>query len=80
MTRIADASNEDYLLMIAEHGTLIDKALEMAMDKDFADVHPKGTSPAVTPEEPTPIAARRATLHRTPIPHNPAPNAPRITR
>ncbi len=114
MTRIADASNEDYLLMIAEHGTahhveklvskyrtakrlqdaeianeqyikrevthfydhdgclvikarlpaeqgaLIVKALEMAMDKDFADVHPKGTSPAETSEEREPIAARRA--------------------
>ena len=109
MTRIADASNEDYLLMIAEHGTahhveklvskyrtakrlqdaeianeqynhrevthfydhdgclvikarlpaeqgaLIVKALEMAMDKDFAETE-------VLPEndEPTPIAARRA--------------------
>ncbi len=158
MTRIADSSNEDYLLMIAHHGTahhveklvakfrgakraqetelanaqyrdrelthyydhdgslvikarlpaeqgaLIVKALEMAMDKDFAetnanansdvhpkstsiavssrsagsasssnsgdvhdvhfesglDVYPKGTWTAVTPDEPVPIAARRA--------------------
>jgi len=103
MTRIADNSNEDYLLMIAHHGTahhveklvskfrtaqrlqdaeaaneqygdrevthyydhdgclvikarmpaeqgaLIVKALEMAMDKDFADT-----------DDPEPIAARRA--------------------
>jgi hypothetical protein len=111
VTRIADETNEDYLLMIAEHGTahhveklvskyrtakrlqdaeianeqynnrevshyydhdgslvikarlpaeqgaLIVKALEMAMDADFADVT------AVTSEdhdESTPIAARRA--------------------
>ncbi len=114
ITRIADPSNEDYLLMIAEHGTahhveklvskyrtakrlqdaeianeqynnrelthyydhdgclvikarlpaeqgaLIVKALEMAMDSAFADVYPKGTLTAVTSEEPTPIAARRA--------------------
>ena len=116
MTRIADEKNEDYLLMIAEHGTahhveklvskyrtakrlqdpeianeqynnrevthyydhdgclvikarlpaeqgaLIVKALEMAMDKDFSEsgVHPKGTTPAGTSEEPVPIAARRA--------------------
>ena len=124
ITRIADETNEDYLLMIAEHGTahhveklvskyrtakrlqdaefaneqyikrevthfydhdgclvirarlpaeqgaLIVKALEMAMDKDFADrdvttddVHPKGTQTALTPgqdDEPTPISARRA--------------------
>ena len=109
MTRIADETNEDYLLMIAGHGTahhveklvskyrtakrlqdaeianehynnrdvtyyydhddclvikarlpaeqgaLIVKALEMAMDKDFAETE-------VLPEndEPTPIAARRA--------------------
>jgi hypothetical protein len=114
MTRIADESNEDYLLMIARHGTahhvenlvskyrtakraqdtrtadeqhtnrelthyydhdgclvikarlpaeqgaLIVKALEMAMDKDFADVDPEGTLTAETSEEPEPIAARRA--------------------
>jgi len=121
ITRIADASNEDYLLMIADHGTahhveklvskyrtakrlqdvdivraqynnremtyyydhdgclvikarlpaeqgaLIVKALEMAMDVQFhdANVHPKGTSTAVTSEteneaEVVPIAARRA--------------------
>ena len=122
MTRIADEKNEDYLLMIAEHGTahhveklvskyrtakrlqdpeiareqhnsrevthfydhdgclvikarlpaeqgaLIVKALEMAMDKDFAesDVYPKGTLPAGdvpsgrTSDEREPIAARRA--------------------
>ena len=114
MTRIADESNEDYLMMIAHHGTahhveklvakyrtakrlqdadvadeqyrnrelshyydhdgclvikarmpaeqgaLIVKALELAMDKDFADVYPKGTWPAETSDEPTPIAARRA--------------------
>jgi hypothetical protein len=108
ITRIADETNEDYLLMIAEHGTahhveklvskyrtakrlqdadianeqykqrevtyiydhdgclvikarlpaeqgaLIVKALEMAMDKDFADAT-KNTS-----EEREPIAARRA--------------------
>ena len=108
ITRIADESNEDYLLMIAEHGTahhveklvskyrtakrlqdadianeqykqrevthfydhdgclvikarlpaeqgaLIVKALEMAMDKDFAD------SDQATSEEREPIAARRA--------------------
>jgi hypothetical protein len=109
ITRIADETNEDYLLMIAEHGTahhveklvskfrtakrlqdaeisneqyiqrevthfydhygclvikarlpaeqgaLIVKALEMAMDKDFAETE-------VVPEndEPTPVAARRA--------------------
>lgn len=110
MTRIADESNEDYLMMIAEHGTahhveklvskfrtakrlqdaeianeqyknrevthyydhdgclvikarlppeqgaLIVKALEMAMDKEFAEADVS----AVTSEEPTPIAARRA--------------------
>ncbi len=49
----------------AEQGALIVKALEMAMDKSFADVHPKGTSTAddvtaVTSEEREPIAARRA--------------------
>ncbi len=109
MTRIANETNQDYLLMIAEHGTahhveklvskfrtakrlqdaeianeqhnnrevthyydhdgclvikarlpaeqgaLIVKALEMAMDKDFAE----SESPA-DDEEPTPIAARRA--------------------
>ncbi|MCP4302118.1 MAG: DUF222 domain-containing protein [Gammaproteobacteria bacterium] len=145
MTRIADSSNEDYLLMIAHHGTahhveklvskfrsvkklnaqddvgeassrditlnrelthyydhdgclvikarlpaeqgaLIVKALEMAMDvgaelaRDIfgntvgahpvgarlardnhgTDVYPKGTWTAVTPNEPLPIAARRA--------------------
>jgi len=122
MTRIANETNEDYLMMIAHHGTahhveklvakfrtakrlqdaevandqyhsrevthyydhdgclvikarmpaeqgaLIVKALEMAMDKDFAeaDVYPKGTSTAgqvpsgQTSDEPTPIAARRA--------------------
>ncbi len=127
MTRIADEKNEDYLLMIAEHGTahhveklvskyrtakrlqdpeiakeqynnrevthyydhdgclvikarlpaeqgaLIVKALEMAIDASFVgaphvgaglardtDVHPKGTTPAGTSEEPVPIAARRA--------------------
>ena len=119
MTRIADEKNEDYLLMIAEHGTahhveklvskyrtakrlqdpeianeqhdnrevthfydhdgclvikarmpaeqgaLIVKALEMAMDKDFAetDVYPKSTWPAdQVPSGQTsePIAARRA--------------------
>jgi len=108
MTRIADESNEDYLLMIAEHGTahhveklvskyrtakrlqddeianeqyikrdvthfydhdgclvikarlpaeqgaIIVKALEMAMDKDFAD------STQESSEEREPIAARRA--------------------
>ena len=113
ITRIGDASNEDYLLMISEHGTahhveklvskyrtakrlqdaeianeqytkrevthfydhdgclvikarlpaeqgaLIVKALEMAMDKDFAETD----VPAVTSEqdkEPTPISTRRA--------------------
>ena len=114
ITRIADESNEDYLLMIAEHGTahhveklvskcrtakrlqdaeitneryiaremthfydhdgclvikarlpaeqgaLIVKALEMAMDANFAEIHPKGASTAVTSEELEPIAARRA--------------------
>jgi len=108
ITRIADETNEDYLLMIAEHGTahhveklvskyrtakrlqdveianeqydhrevtyfydhdgclvikgrlppeqgaLIVKALEMAMDKDFAD------NTREAPEEREPIAARRA--------------------
>ncbi len=47
---------------------MIVKALEMAMDKDFAeaDVYPEGTSTAgqvasgQTSDEPTPIAARRA--------------------
>ena len=112
MTRIADSSNEDYLLMIAHHGTahhveklvakfrtaqrlqdaeaaneqyrdrevthyydhdgclvikarlpaeqgaLIVKALEMAMDKNFADADADVT--AVTSDEPLPIAARRA--------------------
>ncbi len=43
ITRIADETNEDYLLMIAEQGALIVKALEMAMDANFADV-PAGTS------------------------------------
>jgi len=38
----------------AEQGALIAKALEMAMDANFADV------PAGTSEEPEPIAARRA--------------------
>ena len=111
MTRIADESNEDYLMMIATHGTahhverlvakfrtakraqdaevaneqyrdrevthyydhdgclvikarmpaeqgaLIVKALEMAMDKDFAEADvPSGQ----TSDEPEPIAARRA--------------------
>ncbi|HNP64543.1 MAG TPA: DUF222 domain-containing protein [Woeseiaceae bacterium] len=109
MTRIADESNEDYLMMIAEHGTahhveklvakirtakrlqdaeianaqynnrevthyyhhdgclvikarlpaeqgaLIVKALEMAMDKDFAE-----SELPIDDQEPTPIAARRA--------------------
>jgi hypothetical protein len=54
ITRIADESNEDYLVikarLPAEQGALIVKALEMAMDADFeeTDVHPKGTSPAGT--------------------------------
>lgn len=110
MTRIADNSNEDYLLMIAHHGTahhveklvakfrtaqrlqdaeavneqyrarevthhydhdgclvikarlpaeqgaLIVKALEMAMDKNFADADVT----AETSDEPLPVAARRA--------------------
>jgi hypothetical protein len=120
MTRIADSSNEDYLLMIAHHGTahhveklvakfrtaqrlqdaeaaneqyrdrevthyydhdgslvikarlpaeqgaLIVKALEMAMDKDFADADACSDVSAVqvpsgqTSDEPLPIAARRA--------------------
>ncbi len=109
MTRIADESNEDYLMMIAEHGTahhveklvskfrtakrlqdadianeqynnrevthyydhdgclvikarlpaeqgaLIVKALEMAMDKEYADAEPRPEN-----DEPTSIAARRA--------------------
>ena len=118
ITRIADESNEDYLLMIARHGTahhveklvakyhtakrlqdaefaneqynnrevthyydhdgclvikarlpaeqgaLVVKALEMAMDADFADVsavtsETVGAASAAN-EEPTPIAARRA--------------------
>ena len=116
ITRIADQSNEDYLLMIARHGTahhvektvskyrtakrlqdaefaneqyenrevthyydhdgclvikarlpaeqgaLVVKALEMAMDENFADRSPDDVS-AVTSEdndEPVPIAARRA--------------------
>ena len=50
----------------AEQGALIVKALEMAMDNDFAetDVYPKGTWPAGTSDEPKPepepIGARRA--------------------
>ena len=114
MTRIADSTNEDYLLMIAHHGTahhveklvakfrtaqrlqdaeaaneqyrdrevthyydhdgclvikarlpaeqgaLIVKALEMAMDKDFADADADADVTAETSDEPLPIAARRA--------------------
>ena len=120
MTRIADNSNEDYLLMIAHHGTahhveklvakfrtaqrlqdaeaaneqyrdrevthyydhdgclvikarlpaeqgaLIVKALEMAMDKNFADADVTAVTseepapPGQTSDEPLPIAARRA--------------------
>jgi hypothetical protein len=62
ITRIADETNEDYLLMIAEHGTLIVKALEMAMDAAFVGAV-SGVEKDVTAgtsEEREPIAARRA--------------------
>jgi hypothetical protein len=129
MTRIADENNEDYLLMIAKHGTayhveklvskyrrvvrlndaeaartaydnrqlsyyydhdgslvikgrfpaeqgaLIVKALEMAMDKNFADV-PAETSDSAEPE---PIATRRADalaeVAETYMNSEPVPNA-----